>query len=103
MDTSSSGSSCTLITFEGLGDLAAIPDFYGIGLPDWLSIIENTAGGTGNFAGEPSPVTIAFWLDGNPTSQSINIPLTAHSCRFLSITLPITRSLLPPTMLKATC
>jgi hypothetical protein len=68
------GSSCTLITFEGLADTAPIPDFYGIGLPDWLSIIEQSAGGTGNFANEPSPVTIAFWLNGNPTSQTINIP-----------------------------
>ena len=74
MDTTSNGSSCTLITFEGLGDLQAIPTFYGISLPDWLSIIQDTAGGSGNFANAPSGVTIAFWLDGNPTSQSINIP-----------------------------
>jgi hypothetical protein len=69
-----SGNSCSLITFEGLGDLAAIPSFYGVNLPDWLSIIEHGAGGSGNFASEPSPVTIAFWLTGEPTFQSIQIP-----------------------------
>jgi hypothetical protein len=73
-DTTNSGSPCSLITFEGLGNLAAIPNFFGISLPDWLSIIQDTDGGSGNFANAPGGNTIAFWLNGNPTSQTINIP-----------------------------
>lgn len=81
--TAPNQSACTLIDFEGLADLAAIPDFQGISLPDWLSIVsEYEAGGDGNFRGEPSPVTIAFWLYGNPTSQNINIPNGASSVSF---------------------
>jgi len=48
-------------------------------MPDWLSIIEDSQGGSGNFADEPSPITIAFWLYGNQTSQDIEIPNGASS------------------------
>ncbi len=56
--------SCTSIDFEGIGDQAPVPTFDGISSPDWLGIIDADAGGTGNFAFEPSPSTIAFWLGG---------------------------------------
>ena len=87
------GSSCTFLTFEGLGNLATIPTFQGISLPGWLSIIDNADGGTGNFADAPSGVTIAFWLYGNPTSQNIQIPAGASSISFYySAYYPITVS-----------
>ncbi len=77
------GTSCTLIDFEGLADLASIPTIQGVSLPDWLSIVsEYEAGGDGNFSGEPSPVTIAFWLYGNPTSQNVEVPNGASSISF---------------------
>ncbi len=80
-DTIIDGKACTLITFEGAGDLAALPAFDGITLPGWLSIIEDNAGGSGDFQNEPSPVTTAFWLSGT-TTQSIIPPVPASSVSF---------------------
>lgn len=57
---------CNVIDFEGLldnqaiGTIAGVPDVtFG---PSWLSIIDIDAGGNGNFANEPSPSTIAYFL-----------------------------------------
>ena len=65
--TTENGQQCTTITFEGLGDLAAVPTIEGINSPGWLSLIDYDAGGNGNFANEPSPQTIMFWLGSNPS------------------------------------
>jgi hypothetical protein len=65
------GMVCTTITFEGVGNESPIPVFDGISSPGWLGIIDQDAGGTGNFAFEPSPQTIAFWLGGAPGSRDI--------------------------------
>jgi len=69
----------TVLSFEGLQDSEQILDFYnggtgslgssgpnyGIGFgADALSLIDSDAGGSGNFANEPSPDTIAFFLTG---------------------------------------
>lgn len=62
---------CTLIDFEGLGNHTDIPAFDGISSPDWLALIDSDAGGTGNFANEPSPSTVAFWLSGDPKVHDI--------------------------------
>jgi len=57
---------CNVIDFEGLGDTATIGTI--VGTPDvtfgpsWLSVIDADAGGSGNFANEPSDSTIAFFL-----------------------------------------
>jgi hypothetical protein len=70
------GLACTTIDFEGVGDLAPIPAFDGINSPGWLGIIDADAGGSGNFAFEPSPETIAFWLGGGTgTGSSRDIDL----------------------------
>ena len=68
-----------VLTFEGLKDIENILDFYNGGTgslgssgpnygvsfgPSALAIIDSDAGGGGNFANEPSPDTIAFWLSG---------------------------------------
>lgn len=66
------GESCTLISYEGLGDNTPIPVFDGITSPGWLSLIDVDAGGSGNFANEPSPSTTAYWLGGNSSSRDIN-------------------------------
>ena len=73
------------LTFEGVGDEAAVNDFYnggtdsvgnsgtnyGVSFSDTsLGIIDLDAGGTGNFANEPSPNTILFCL--NSSSATLN-------------------------------
>jgi hypothetical protein len=58
------GKDCKSLNFEGLGNVQQIPPINGVTSPEWLSIIDEDAGGTGNFAFEPSPSTIAFWLGG---------------------------------------
>lgn len=73
------GRECTVINFEGVGNQAAIPEFDGIQSPGWLGIIDQDAGGTGNFANEPTPQTIAFWLGGNPGSRDIVMTKTPAS------------------------
>lgn len=65
--TIENGQQCTTITFEGLADLAAVPAIEGINSPGWLSLIDFDAGGNGNFAHEPSPETIMFWLGSDPS------------------------------------
>ncbi|HYH47486.1 MAG TPA: hypothetical protein VEG34_17530, partial [Thermoanaerobaculia bacterium] len=77
------GQICNTITFEGVGDLAAIPAFDGITSPGWLGIIDEDAGGTGNIAFEPSPQTVAFWLGGAPGSRDIVIADPASRVEFL--------------------
>ena len=70
-----------VLTFEGLGDLEPVGDFYNGGLggngsgpgPNFgvtfssnsLAIIDADAGGTGNIGGEPTPDTVLFFLTGN--------------------------------------
>jgi hypothetical protein len=70
-----------VLDFEGLGDLEQVLDFYNGGFggagsgpgPDYgiqfgsasLAVIDSDAGGSGNFANEPSPDTILFFLSGS--------------------------------------
>jgi hypothetical protein len=68
---------CTLIDFEGLADNTPIGTIEGpvnvhFG-SSWLSLIDQDAGGHGNFANEPSPSTTAYFLDQNDISISFNI------------------------------
>jgi hypothetical protein len=65
--TTENGLECITITFEGLGNQAPVPAIQGINSPGWLSLIDADVGGTGNFANEPSPQTIMFWLGSNPS------------------------------------
>ncbi|QMW21951.1 PEPxxWA-CTERM sorting domain-containing protein [Sandaracinobacteroides saxicola] len=61
-------SAVTVLTFEGLGNLAPVGNFYApnyIFSPATLAIVDADAGGSGNFANEPSPNTIMFFLDAN--------------------------------------
>jgi hypothetical protein len=67
---------CNLITFEGIGDNAVIgvipgPVTVTFGA-SWLGLIDVDAGGTGNFANEPSPSTIAYFLDTNDINISLS-------------------------------
>ncbi len=69
-----------VLDFEGAGDTAALLDFYnggtdslgnvgtnyGIGFgANALSLVDLDAGGSGNFANEPTPNTVMFFLTGS--------------------------------------
>jgi len=74
-----------VLDFEGLGTSDAINDFYnggtsaqgysgtnyGVQFGVALGIIDSDAGGTGNFANEPSPETIMFFLDANQAFMNV--------------------------------
>ncbi|WP_036173092.1 hypothetical protein [Massilia sp. 9096] len=62
------------LDFEGSGNLNPNGDYYnGAGGPNYgisfsgatLAIVDEDAGGTGNFSNEPSPNTVMFFLDDN--------------------------------------
>jgi hypothetical protein len=58
----------TVLTFEGLANNKPVGGFYApdyIFSPATLALIDADAGGTGNFANEPTPSTIMFFLDAN--------------------------------------
>ena len=57
-----------VLTFEGIPDLTPVGAFYAPEYtfsPSTLAIVDADAGGSGNFANEPSPNTIMFFLDAN--------------------------------------
>ena len=76
-----------VLDFEGLGNSQPILDYYNGGFggggfgpgPDYgvtfsgatLSLISQSAGGTGNFMNEPSPSTIMFFLDENNSIMNV--------------------------------
>ncbi len=77
-----------VLDFEGVGNTASIDNFYNGGTDsvgnsgadygiefsgNTLGLIDEDAGGAGNFANEPSPDTVMFWLDD--TSAIMNVPL----------------------------
>lgn len=63
-----------MLDFEGVGNANPVGDFYNGGggtnygvsfSPATLALVDQDAGGGGNFANEPSPSTIMFFLDAN--------------------------------------
>lgn len=74
-----------VLDFEGVGDLASVDEFYnggtdslgnsgtnyGISFSDTsLGIVDVDAGGTGNFANEPSADTVLFFLSGGAATMN---------------------------------
>ena len=60
--------SVVTLTFEGIGDFNPVGNFYApdyIFSPSTLALVDSDAGGSGNFANEPSPSTVMFFLDAN--------------------------------------
>lgn len=58
----------TTLDFEGVGDYNPVGNFYApdfIFSPATLALVDADNGGGGNFANEPSPNTIMFFLDSN--------------------------------------
>ncbi|HUC11757.1 MAG TPA: PEP-CTERM sorting domain-containing protein [Stellaceae bacterium] len=88
------------LTFEGLQNLEPIDNFYNGGLggngsgpgPNFgiifsansLALIEDSAGGTGNIQGEPSPVTAAFFLSGGADTMDVPAGFTTGFSFFYS-------------------
>ena len=58
---------CTIIDFEGIPDstpIGVIPGPIEVTFgSSWLALVDADAGGNGNFANEPSPDTVAFFLN----------------------------------------
>ena len=63
-----------VLDFEGIGNYNPVGDFYNGGAgtnygvhfsTDTLALVDADAGGSGNFANEPSPDTIMFFLNSN--------------------------------------
>ena len=60
--------SVVTLDFEGIGDQNPVGNFYApdyVFSPATLALIDADNGGGGNFANEPSPNTIMFFLDAN--------------------------------------
>jgi hypothetical protein len=73
MVSTSSAFAVSVLTFEGIGDLQEIGNYYngggggnlGVSFgPDSLALIGTDAGGSGNFSNAPSGSTIALFLSG---------------------------------------
>ncbi|MGJ7918783.1 PEP-CTERM sorting domain-containing protein [Massilia sp. LXY-6] len=75
----------TVLTFEGIGNGASVLNFYNGGTDgngnsgtnygiefgsNTLAVIDADAGGSGNFANEPSPNTVMFFLTGSAILNS---------------------------------
>jgi PEP-CTERM motif len=65
--------STIVLTFEGIGDLVPIGNYYNGGAggslgivfgPDSLAVVSILSGGSGNFSNAPSGETVAFFLTG---------------------------------------
>jgi hypothetical protein len=57
-----------VLTFEGIPDQTPVGAFYApdyVFSPQTLAIVDLDAGGNGNFANEPSPNTVMFFLQAN--------------------------------------
>lgn len=68
------------LTFEGLGDLRPVGDYYdggaggdyGIGFNGFtLAVVDADAGGSGNFANEPTSSTVMFFLDADHAVMNV--------------------------------
>lgn len=85
-----------VLDFEGVGNLNAVGNFYnGGGGTDYdiefsnatLGVVDADAGGSGNFANEPSPDTVMFFLDAsNATLNVLNGFNTGFSFFYTSAT-----------------
>ena len=67
-------SAVVTLDFEGIDDLTSVGSYYNGGggtnygisfSDDTLAIVDSDAGGSGNFANEPSASTVMFFLDSN--------------------------------------
>jgi hypothetical protein len=96
---SSAAQATTVLTFEGVGNQASVNDFYNGGTDSAgntgtnyginftsasLGLIDSDAGGTGNFANEPSASTIVFFLSGSAATMNVAAGFTTGFSFFYS-------------------
>jgi hypothetical protein len=65
---SAANASVVVLDFEGIGDLNPVGNFYAPNYTfsnDTLALVDADAGGSGNFANEPSKDTVMFFLNAN--------------------------------------
>ena len=70
---------CSLVDFEGVGDIQPVGTYNGpvrvtFG-SSWLGVVDLDDGGNGNFANEPSPSTVAAFMDRNDLSIGLVPPV----------------------------
>jgi len=96
IDTSGVPTDCSLIGFEGIPDNNAVGTYFGPVVvqfgSSWLGLIDADAGGSGNFANEPSPETVAYFLDQNDISITLTPAVRFVQFRYVAAaqSLPIT-------------
>lgn len=84
--TTAAHATTVVLDFEGIGNAASVNDFYNGGTDSVgnsgvnyginfssqsLGLIDSDAGGTGNFANEPSASTIVFFLAGGAATMNV--------------------------------
>jgi hypothetical protein len=96
IDTSGVPNDCSLIGFEGIGNNNPVGTYFGpvtvqFG-SSWLGLVDADAGGSGNFANEPSPSTAAYFLDQNDISITLTPPVRFVQFQYTAAaqSLPIT-------------
>lgn len=86
-------SAVIVLTFEGVGDLNPVGDFYaGDGGPDYgisfspetLALVDSDEGGSGNFANEPSASTVMFFLEADEAILNVAAGFTTGFSFFYS-------------------
>lgn len=88
------GAAVITLDFEGIGDQAEVGDYYydayGVRFSTGsLAIVDQDAGGGGNFANEPSPDTILFFLStGSATLNAENGFTTGFSFYYATHSFP---------------
>ena len=96
IDTAGVPNDCSLIGFEGIPDNTQVGTYFGPVVvqfgSSWLGIIDADAGGSGNFANEPSPNTAAYFLDQNDISITLTPSVRFVQFRYVAAaqSLPIT-------------
>jgi hypothetical protein len=92
--------SATILTFEGLQDGEQILGFYNGGLgsdgsgpggnvgvtfsANAFAATDSNSGGSGNFAGEPTPKTVVFFVSGGPDVMNVDGGFTTAFSFFYS-------------------
>jgi len=86
-------SAVIVLTFEGVGDLNPVGEFYNGGggpnygvsfSPETLALVDSDEGGSGNFANEPSPSTVMFFLEADEAILNIAAGFTTGFSFFYS-------------------
>lgn len=87
------------LTFEGVGDQKAVGNFYNGGAGTnygvsfslaTLALVDEDAGGHGNFANEPSPSTVMFFTNGNNAILTMDAGFTTGFSFFYSSSKAVT-------------